>query len=131
MIEWNDSYLVGIELIDSQHMKLFDKVNTFTQSALDNNNKHSVNETISFMKSYILNHFRDEEDFMDSIDYPRKAEQEKAHDEFVDKHLDYILKAVDGDRDEVQSSITFLENWLIKHVAEEDKKIGDYFRTLK
>ena len=57
---WKDSYRLGVERIDHQHMELFrmteDLVNTVQEGA----NAQTCQRVLGFLKDYVIYHFRDE-----------------------------------------------------------------------
>ena len=61
---WRDKYELGVPAIDSQHKELFQRVDTFFQTLRTtypwDEKVHEVNETLNFMKTYVVEHFHDE-----------------------------------------------------------------------
>ena len=64
---WKEKYQVGVPLIDEQHEELFKRVNNFIEIIRSGDSwqdkVQSVNETLEFMKLYVVEHFRDEEKY--------------------------------------------------------------------
>ena len=63
---WKDKYRLGVTL-DREHQELFQRVEAFmkilrsTQSWEDK--VHELNETLEFMKGYVVEHFSHEEEY--------------------------------------------------------------------
>jgi hemerythrin len=87
-----------------------------------------VNETLEFMKVYVVEHFRDEEVYQKSIDYPCYEAHKQIHIDMVN----YVLQVSDEyersgfDEKMMQQFGGKLLAWLINHVASEDQRIADY-----
>ena len=62
-------------IVDNQHRELFRRVDVFMQALRSSvpwdEKVQLVNETLEFMKSYVVEHFRDEETYQVRIGYPR------------------------------------------------------------
>ncbi|MBI4857853.1 MAG: hemerythrin family protein [Acetobacterium woodii] len=129
---WKDKYELGDSLIDTQHKELFQRVETFmgTLRSADSweDKVQHVNETLEFMKGYVVEHFRDEEVYQKSIDYPGYEAHKQIHLDMVN----YVLQVSDEyersgfDEKMMQQFGGKLLAWLINHVASEDQRIADY-----
>ncbi|MEL7610312.1 MAG: hemerythrin family protein [Bacillota bacterium] len=129
---WKDKYALGVSIIDEQHKELFRRVDSFMQtlrsSASWEEKVQRVNETLEFMKAYVVEHFRDEEAYQVRIGYPGHQAHKKIHADMVD----YVLQ-VSGeyersgcDEQLMQQFAGKLLAWLINHVAAEDQHIAAY-----
>ncbi len=129
---WRDKYALGVPVVDAQHRELFQRVETFVttlrSSATWEEKVQRVNETLEFMKAYVVEHFRDEEAYQQEIGYPGFEAHKKIHDNMVS----YVLE-VSGeyeragcDEQMMQRLAGKLLAWLINHVAAEDQRIADY-----
>jgi hemerythrin len=71
---WKDTYELGVPVIDAQHKELFKRVDSFLQVLRSEDSWDAkipkINETLAFMKGYVVEHFRDEEEYQRSINYP-------------------------------------------------------------
>ena len=82
---------------------------------------------LSDLSDYTQKHFADEEQYMESINYPELPEQKKAHQIFIDKLEGIDLYSLDDNQQEyLEELIEFLLNWLSVHILNMDKRIGDY-----
>ena len=84
---WKEKYRVGVPLIDEQHEELFRRVTDFVEtlrSAGEWEQKiPKVNETLAFMKDYVVTHFHDEEAYQQKIGYPGFEAHRKIHNDMV------------------------------------------------
>ncbi len=82
-IEWTSNLAVGVSIIDTQHQTLFDKANQLFEAGKNNKSKEFIAEMLDFLDEYTKKHFRDEEKYMRSIQYPAYDNQKKLHAEFI------------------------------------------------
>lgn len=129
---WKEKYRLGVPLIDEQHEELFHRVTDFVETVRrpvpwkDKNRK--VNETLDFMKEYVVSHFRDEEAYQKEIGYPGLEAHRKIHGDMV-RYVADVSREYEGPGDKEQLMQQFagkLLAWLINHVASEDQKIADF-----
>lgn len=125
--EFTDEYRTGIELVDHEHEQLFCIVDQAYRMAKTFEGAVDGGEAVRILDqlgAYTREHFRDEEEYMESIGYEGLAAQKRAHEAFVDK-----LAAMDagelenGSREYFQQLVEFLLGWLINHILQSDKKI--------
>lgn len=129
---WKDKYELGVPLIDSQHRELFRRVEAFFQTLRTtvswDQKAQRVNETLEFMKAYVVEHFRDEEAYQLQIGYPGREAHRQIHQDMVR----YVLEVSEAyqkngcDERMLQQFAGRLLAWLINHVAAEDQRIASY-----
>ncbi len=132
---WKEKYKVGVPLIDEQHEELFRRVTDFVEtlrSAGEWSEKvPKVNETLAFMKDYVVTHFHDEEAYQREIGYPEADEHRKIHNDMVR----YVVEVAeeyerDGQKQELMQQFAGkLLAWLINHVVVTDQKIAEYVKS--
>ena len=129
MFEMKDEYLVGIEMIDEEHRKLFEIAertyqllhNDYLSDKYDN-----ISDILQELKDYTIEHFRHEEEYMAKIQYKRMFTQKMQHRAFIQKLEEYSSWNLDRSQDDViQDIFKFLTDWLTKHIYESDKLIGE------
>ncbi len=129
---WKDNYELGVPHIDEQHKELFRRVESFLQVLRSKNRWEEkipkLNETLEFMKRYVVEHFHDEEEYQRSIDYPGYEFHKQLHDDMVN-YVGEVSKRYEQSNNNEQLMQEFggrLLAWLINHVAAEDQRIADY-----
>ncbi|WP_342756393.1 hemerythrin family protein [Kineothrix sedimenti] len=129
MYEMKDEYLTGIEQIDNEHKVLFEIaeeiyqlcVNDFVPDKYD----HIAN-LIQRLKDYAAMHFRNEEAYMESIQYKRMFTQKIQHDNFIRKLDTMNLEVVDENQSKtIEDLLKFVTDWMIEHIMETDKRIAE------
>ena len=129
MYEMKDEYLTGIEQIDNEHRVLFEIaeeiyqlcVNEFVPDKYDH-----ITNLIQRLKDYSAMHFKNEEDYMESIQYKRMFTQKIQHDNFIRKLDNMDLEIVDQNQEQIiKDLLKFVTDWLIAHILETDKRIAE------
>ncbi len=131
---WKEKYKIGVPLIDEQHEELFRRVGSFLETLRSSDEWSKkvpkVNDTLAFMKEYVVVHFQDEEAYQQSIGYPEAASHSAVHQDMVN----YVIAFADKYESEgyqeslVQQFGGKLLAWLINHVVASDQKIGIHAR---
>ncbi|HHZ01836.1 MAG TPA: hemerythrin family protein [Tissierellia bacterium] len=132
-ILWNKSLEIGNTLIDEQHKKLFEKADQLFEAGKQGKSKEYIIQLFDFMDDYAKTHFRDEEKYMLSINYPEYNQQKQMHESFIQK-----LSDLRQEYEKAGANITviiganqFILDWLINHISNADRKIGEYARKIK
>ena len=125
-IEWTNDLSVGVSSIDAQHQQLFKMADELFEAGKNGKSKEKIGDLLGFLDRYTKQHFKDEEAYMKSINYPGLAEQEKTHQAFVNE-----LTKLKGEFDKSGGNIAVIiganqmvVDWLTKHISGMDKKIG-------
>ncbi|MDR2403378.1 MAG: bacteriohemerythrin [Spirochaetaceae bacterium] len=133
VVEWDDSYSVGVELIDNQHRELIKMTNDLFAGC----QKGGTTAEMYFMKTiqgavkYVKTHFSTEEIIMERLKYPDFLVHKKEHENFVAKVLKEV-KDFEGAKNFVPLDFArYLQDWVLTHIALSDKKYGVFFNELK
>ena len=133
MTSWNDSLLVGVSLIDTQHRELIGKMDYLRDACLQGKGHDEVDATLKFVVSYVQEHFKDEEEMQAKYAYPEIVEHKKLHAGFVERIIELLQEDKrTGPTTELTGKVnSTLIGWFIKHIRTEDKKLGLYIRKAK
>lgn len=129
---WKDQYELGVPLIDAQHKELFRRVGSFFQVLRSEDaweeKISKLDDTLEFMKTYVVEHFRAEEDYQQKIDYPGYEFHKQIHDGMVQyvQEVSQQYERSNHNEDLMQQFGGRLLAWLINHVAAEDQRIAEY-----
>lgn len=132
MIKWDQSYALGIPLIDAQHQKLFEIANALDELL---NLNPSIGEA-SFDKimdaqdklvDYTKYHFSQEEKLMTHYGYDGMSEHFEEHKKFI-RYLDEIdyLKVDKNPREGALEMLKFVTQWIFKHILKSDFAFKDH-----
>lgn len=128
MYEMKKEYYTGIEQIDKEHERLFEIAEELYQLSKEEfiaDKYDNIRSLLDELREYTKYHFRHEEEYMQSIGYKQMFMQKVQHDAFIKQLDDWDLEDLEENQEETIGAILkHVTNWLIEHILEEDKKIG-------
>ena len=126
--EFTEQFMTGIPLIDKEHKELFRIINEVQDLVSNDSVKDKFDEILSLLEQlteYAATHFKDEEEYMSSINYAGLEEQKREHEAFVSKIDEMDIINIDSDQQgTLEEILKFLAEWLVNHILNSDKKIG-------
>ena len=126
--EFTDKYLTGIAIVDKEHKELFRIIGDVYRVMTDDMALDKYDEIVRLLeelREYTKFHFQDEEFYMESIQYEGLEAQRRAHEAFVSRLEEMDLEHIDENQQEtLEDLMEFLTEWLVNHILNSDKKIG-------
>lgn len=129
MLQWTDKFETGHSFIDAQHRMLISYVNRLEVLSQNPNPSREDVELVfrflEFLETYILTHFKDEEDCMFRFRCPAHQENKQAHSEFLDffRHMKRRLET-EGCRPElVKELYEACVAWIRRHILRIDTQL--------
>ena len=127
--EFTKDYHTGIDFIDEEHAKLFEIANRaydLLTNQFVTDKYDAIVAVLEELRDYTKYHFNHEEEYMKSINYPKRFSQLHQHTQFINKLESYNLKEIDVNQQEgLLEILDFLALWLQSHIKGMDKKIGE------
>lgn len=120
---WEQGMSVGIDSLDNDHKKLIAILAQLMAAKNGNYQQDSINAIFEQLEYYCQSHFAREEALLANIAYQQLDDHKKSHQHFIEKIP--LLKQqwfAEVSEPEVvkEQIISFLQQWLIKHILEED-----------
>lgn len=133
IIQWKDTYSVGIKAIDDQHKGLINMTNDLFLSCLkgDEAARTFFKKVIHNAVEYIKVHFDTEEKIMRKIKYPEFAAHKKEHENFVAEVLLRVKDFEEGRKFVPNVFARFLKEWVLGHIAMSDKKYAHFIWSIR
>jgi len=124
ILVWEENLRIGIDAIDKDHQALILHTNSISYKPIDEN--HLAND-IGDLIDFVRYHFRREEAIMDICHYPDLVKHRQLHWE-LEKQVGELADEWHKERNpEVLFHLrSFLHDWLINHIVEDDLKIAPY-----
>jgi len=126
IVEWDDSMLVGLYLIDEQHRELVVLINNVADAIERNASQAEISRFIRRFYNYTIVHFQTEESLMDHATYPEYFTQ-------VNEHLDCSMKALEfhrrfvHDHDfDLKEFLDYIVAWFVKHTTGIDQTLAKH-----
>jgi len=126
--EWSDTFSVGDERIDSQHKALINNVNDLLMACREGVGLGKLPETLNFLEGYVLEHFRDEEEYQRSLGYPGYDAHRAEHAMFI-KDLRELKSELEKKGPSLALAIktsSVVIGWLRDHFQGSDRELGRF-----
>jgi hemerythrin len=125
-VQWTPALAVGVEIIDRQHKELFRHVDNLMEAMKRARGRTEIGKMVAFLGAYVVEHFQEEEKYMQEFAYPDYKSHKQEHDSLVQEYggmkntfLSSGLNAI-----EVVKIQRRLVDWLEHHIGEADKALG-------
>ena len=125
-IQWTDDLNTDIQVIDSQHHRIVDYINTL-DDIKDTHDRDQVEKVLNELVDYTLSHFAFEESLMEDAGYPFINGHKRVHELFVKRVGDFQQRFKMGE-DIAEELLAVLKSWLINHIRSDD---NDYAATVR
>ncbi len=132
LLVWNEELVTGVAEIDEQHRILVNSINE-VNTRLSNlpANAEILEKITQDLLSYALYHFETEEELMQEFDYARSHGEDFTTHQHQHRHFSATVVSA---REDIKTGrlisredlLTFLNNWLINHILNTDKKLGAF-----
>lgn len=124
-IKWSEDLLLGIPSIDAEHRVLVRYAEDFQTALRDGQDHDAIARLFDRLLEYTSSHFAREEAFMQKRGFP---EIEK----HMEEHRRITREVMDLNRDKKyifpDSIDSFLQDWIINHINNTDRKYVKYFK---
>jgi hemerythrin-like metal-binding protein len=121
-IVWDDSLKLKIDLIDEEHKILIFLMNKLHKQYNDGEPQETVRATFSELTEYATKHFKDEEDYMESINFSDLDAHRAIHKKLLDRLSTYFQEFDDSNGQISEYFFTFLKLWVTAHIKGIDAK---------
>jgi hemerythrin-like metal-binding protein len=126
MIVWSEYFATQIEMVDTQHKKLFDLLNDFSESYNKNGpSEKSVDDALRQLVAYADKHFLEEEELMlnSKVDPRHVKIHRMEHKSFIfDVHN---MSTYSSNPEDVlalsENLVCFITSWLTYHILATDR----------
>lgn len=124
----SDDYLTGIDAIDAEHRELLKILGELHQIVVHDETDGKYEQIVSLLKYFrnnLQSHIASEEKYMESIQYEELEVQKLAHDVFLTRLKLLNLDEFDmNKRNELEEIVASLTEWILAHILQMDKNIG-------
>lgn len=130
-IIWKKAMSLGNDIIDHDHQFMVNLVNTIELILQKPEEGELLTEAFEQLYDYAVNHFRREESIQRKINYPKSIHHKNTHNTLLEQLEELKQEITDVNssmeiKEREEEIISFLRNWLISHVLEEDMLLKPY-----
>ncbi|MCP4075613.1 MAG: bacteriohemerythrin [Gammaproteobacteria bacterium] len=118
-IEWKPEFEVGIGVIDVQHHRIVDYINSLIDSK-GNAGRDDIGLIIDSLIDYTYSHFAFEEALMEEAGYEFFSVHQQTHEAFTQR-LNVLHKSFKDGVDVSDELVELLKTWLINHIMSDDQ----------
>ena len=126
-IAWGPEYELGILVIDQQHKRIVDYINTLDRLAGQPDAYLGVARILYDLVDYTESHFSFEEALMERAGYQELDDHHHVHRQFTQR-IESLLRSNEQGEDVAEALLQLLEKWLLHHILEEDRAYTDQVR---
>jgi len=124
-LQWDDSFLIGIDELDYEHKILLSDINRFHEELVGHEEKSEIERCLGEIYTRMQSHFALEEHFMKDHDYPFFEEHKKEHEKLLDTYTEYMVQFLNDSGTSSGLRIDDnLKEWIVSHILSSDKKMS-------
>jgi hemerythrin len=125
IVEWNISFLLGIQEIDQHHKHLVELLNKTYDEYKEGAPAENLRSVIDELLDYSTYHFECEERWMTETLYPNFIDHKAEHVIFT-KRISELQKNFQFNTNISLEVLSFLSNWITHHILKTDAKYGHF-----
>lgn len=125
-INWDNSYSVGVAIIDNQHKRLVNIVNELNDALGAGKGKDVLSKVLFELVQYVNTHFKTEEEYMVKYSYDEYEQHRYEHEKLTDEVKRFYEDFNNGKAVLSIQIMNFLRNWLMDHILIKDKRFGKF-----
>jgi len=129
LIEWNDSFALGVQQFDEHHQHLIGLLNRTYDDFTACTPSDSLGDVLDELIEYAIYHFAAEEYWMNENSYPKLAEHRAEHDRFSSRVVEMQKDFHAGRTALTLEVLSFLKNWLTNHILQSDADYGRFISS--
>lgn len=130
MIKFTSDLSLGVPLLDRQHKEYIKRLDAFLKKYEENAEGTVLDEYLSFLQDYAVEHFDSEEFFMQGKEYPWLEQHKTFHKYFVE-HLEGFaahIREAGYTPDIMEDLRQLLVDWFFNHIKQQDRKVADFIK---
>jgi hemerythrin-like metal-binding protein len=130
ILNWSKECLVGVRVLDSQHVVLIADLNELHAAMMKSQAKSVADPLLRKLLKHARDHFFAEETLMKAAKYPGLARHRAKHRNFARQVEEYLARGENGNNTMHRPMVNFIRDWLTNHIQEEDQKYRPWLKKL-
>ena len=133
LIEWDESFSLGVEELDRKHRELFTRFNELISACDTGNGADAARLMLEFLNSSVTAHFTEEEELQRRYGYPDCRRHNEEHIAFVHEltRLEQQFKVHGPTPRLVATTNQIVAVWLIDHISRVDAEFARYLSIVR
>lgn len=129
ILEWKNSYSVGIERLDKQHRHLLELINQLSTLDPTSPGRKELFTLLNAFAEYAQTHFETEEQYLKRYDFPGLAQQQREHIAFTADVFRLAQQLEQADPSIYTKIAAFVKDWYISHILGTDREYIDFLNA--
>jgi len=127
LMDWDaKKFDVLVPKMNEQHQKLVTIMNKLYDRADAKAPKAELNKLLVELRDWTIKHFREEEQMMQQMNFPKFAQHKSIHDKLLEDFTRHYTAFSAGNGELASAFFDFLRLWLTSHIMHIDRKYGEY-----
>lgn len=134
-MQWTEDMSIGVPMMDNGHRELIKRLNGLRAAIKKQVCRYTIEDMLAFLEEYVEVHFCEEEQYMKYYGYPDYALHREKHENFVtevqflkEELLNIRELGIKGSYELSVDTVQVVVDWLVGHVAHNDKKLGNFLK---
>ena len=128
LMDWGPELDIGVNEMNHQHQDLLSLMNRLHQLWLEKANRSEQADALEKLKLMTVRHFKEEEDFQESIGWAKLATHKIIHTKLLETFAAHEAKFKSGQPLDMDF-FNFLQFWLASHIKGIDKEYGTFAKS--
>ena len=130
-VDWKPEYSVGVLVFDEHHQHLLSLLNKLYEyrNAETEIKETLLHQVLEQLEAYAVYHFSEEEKAM-TREYEEFDKHKKEHAFFIGTVKQLAAELEKGKKTISLHTFKFLNDWLVAHILETDRKLGLFLRHI-
>ncbi|MGA2183462.1 MAG: bacteriohemerythrin [Bryobacteraceae bacterium] len=125
---WNDGYLLGVPIIDSEHKTLFAIADELNESIIHGDNTRTQKNLLTRLINAFITHFEHEEGLMSHYQYPDLEDHADEHRTLSAQMIKLKQRLDAGALTIPMDAMQTLRNWFDRHIRRYDQLVVRHIR---
>jgi hemerythrin-like metal-binding protein len=126
LLAWGEENSVGVQAMDEQHKQLFAILNELHEAMMQGRAHRLTSTLLRKLADYTKTHFTAEEALLQRTRFPGLAAHRVQHLNLVRQVQELSRRQERGEITVNLHLLTFLRDWLMQHILQEDKAYGSW-----
>ena len=131
LMNWDSSLDVGVDKMNDEHQQILSLMNRIYDAREAGQTGPDIIALLERLGQVTIDHFRDEEAYMEKIGYPGITSHKLIHKDLLDKFTAFASEIKANGGEVPEKFLTFLKLWLSAHIRGIDMKYGPKAELLK
>lgn len=127
---WKEKYRLGVSSMDDEHKTLIEKINNLANAINQNSGQSAIVNCYQDLARFTKKHFADEEAYMESIQFPDIIPHKAIHKKLLEQ-VTFFESKVASPNFNASDLMSFLNDWLVKHIMGADMKYAQHAHSNK